>query len=115
MERLALAFRMVVALLIIVFEHQEEDPAPENIRYIVDYLIDVYTSADGGDEHHDKQGCTLIMEADDTYIEALIDCYVMDRAYVVVSIEGQHFRIGYTVLDDEILPEVHYNGANLLA
>lgn len=109
-----LALRMVAALLIGLFEKDDFNPTAEEIRAMVDHLIGVFVSVEDATEYNTKIGCTLTLDADKTRVEALIDCYVMDMAYIDVSIEGQQFRMGYTVIDGEVLPDMTYNGEDLL-
>ena len=110
--------RLIAAFLIGFIVDEDFRPGDEQIKQIVDDMIDAIVPM-GGQEYHDRYGCTVILEEDNTRIEALIDCYVMDMAWVKITLtdEGntEALLISYTVFDDnEIQFTITYNGEDIV-
>ena len=113
------SFRLIAAFLIGFIVDEGFRPGDEQIKRIVDEMIDA-TVPMGGQEHHDRYGCTVILEGDNTCIEAMIDCYVMDMAWVKITLTDddntEELLISYTVFDDDdIQATISYNGEDIVA
>lgn len=112
------SFRLIAAFLIGFIVDEDFRPGDEQIKRIVDDMIDAIVPI-GGQEHHDNYGCTVILEGDNTRIEAMIDCYVMDMAWVKITLtdEGntEALLISYTVFDDDdIQATISYNSEDIV-
>ena len=113
------SFRLIAAFLIGFIVDEDFRPVDEQIKRIVDDMIDAIVPM-GGQEYHDNYGCTVILEGDNTRIEAMIDCYVMDMAWVKITLTGddntEELLICYTVFDDgDIQSTISYNDADIVA
>jgi len=112
------SFRFIAAFLIGFIVDEVFRPSDEQIKRIVDDMIDAIVLM-GGQEYHDKYGCTVILEEDNTRIEAMIDCYVMDMAWVKITLTDddntEELLISCTVFDDDdIQSTISYNGEDIV-
>lgn len=113
------SFRLIAAFLIGFIVDEGFRPGDEQIKRIVDDMIDAIVLM-GGQEYHDNYGCTVILEGDNTRLEALIDCYVMDMAWVKITLTDdkntEDLLICYTAFDDgDIQSTISYNGDDIVA
>ena len=113
------SFRLIAAFLVGFIVDEDFRPGDEQIQRIVDDMIDAIIPM-GGQEHHDNYGCTVILEGNNTRIEAMIDCYVMDMAWVKITLTDdgntEELLICYTVFDDgDIQSTISYNGEDIVA
>lgn len=112
------SFRLIAAFLIGFIVDEDFRPGDEQIKQIVDDMIDAIVPV-GGQEHYDRYGCTVILQGDNTHIEAMIDCYVMDMVWVKITLTDEdnteELLISYTVFDDDdIQATITYNGEDIV-
>ena len=109
------ALKLIAIFLINAFS-KRQFPAtpPQQVKALVDKLITLLIEVDEAEERHDQYGCISTWQDGAFVIEALIDCYVVDMAYINFSMGSHTMRFSYTNTD-QISASVTINGQEIVS